>query len=443
MNLGKNKNPRPAKVAGLVLTAAGLLVALLQVSPVKTYGQTKTQGQVTFTKDVAPILERSCQNCHRPGSIAPMSLLTYEDARPWAKSIREKVLLRQMPPWFIDKTVGVRKFKDDPSLSDQEIKTIVAWVDEGMVKGNPADMPAPRVFEDADTWHIGKPDLVVSEPVPITVKAEQADWWGNIDTDVVINEDRYIKAVESHPSKDGVKVVHHMIATAINDDGTGGTLLNEYAVGKGGDVYPDGIGKLLKAGSRVRFNMHYHANGTTVVDQSQVGLVFYPKGYVPKHIITTVLTLNDEDLDIPAGAEDVKSEAYYKLDKPTKLTSYQPHMHNRGKSQCLEAIYPNMTVETINCVNNYNFGWQIVYNYADDAAPLFPAGTILHTITTHDNSAKVPWNPDPMNWVGYGNRSTDDMSKAWLNYYTMTDEEFKAELKARNVTKNAPTSIGQ
>jgi hypothetical protein len=419
------------------LRAAALIAMMLPIACVRTFAQNRVQDQVTFTKDVAPILQRSCQNCHRQDSIAPMSLLTYEDARPWAESIRQKVVLRQMPPWFIDKTVGVRKFKDDPSLTEQEIKTIVAWVDGGMVKGNPADMPPPRHFEDADKWHIGKPDLIVSMPVPVTVKPAQSDWWGDMDTDVVLTEDRYIKAVEGKPSLEGAKVVHHMVATAINDDGTPGSLLNEYAVGKNGDVYPDGIGKLLKAGSRIRFNMHYHAIGHTVVDQSQLGFVLYPKGYVPKHIITTVLTLNDEDLDLPAGDDNIRSEAYYKLDKPTKLTAYQPHMHNRGKSQCLEAIYPNMTVETINCVNNYNFGWQIVYNYADDAAPLFPAGTILHTVTTHDNSEKNPWNPDPRNWVGYGNRTTDDMSKAWLNYFTLTDQEFNAEVQARNAKTDA------
>ena len=236
-------------------------------------------------------------------------------------------------------------------------------------------------------------------------------------------------------------MVHHAVTSLVSDDGgTEGGTLNEYAVGKNGDIYPDGAGKLMKAGSRIRFNMHYHAIGREVVDRSQVAFVFYPKGYVPKHVMTTVLSPNNDDLDIPAGADNVRSDAYYKLDKPTRLTSYMPHMHNRGKAQCIEAIYPNMTVQTINCVSHYNFGWQIVYNYTDDVAPLLPAGTIIHQTSWHDNSTKNPWNPDPRNWVGFGNRTSDDMSRLWLNYYTLSDEEFKAEVAARNAKKGSLTS---
>jgi len=397
---------------------------------------------VTFTKDVAPILQRSCQNCHRPESMAPMSLVTYQDARPWAKSIKQKVVQRDMPPWFVDKKVGIRDFKDDPSLSDREIATIAAWVDAGAPQGNPVDMPPPRKFEDVDKWHIGTPDLIVSMPVSFTVKPEAPDWWGNFIADSGLTEDRYIKAVETKPSPGGgIKVVHHAVTSLVSDDGgTEGGTLNEYAVGKNGDIYPDGAGKLMKAGSRIRFNMHYHAVGREITERSQVAFVFYPKGYVPKHVMTTVLAPNNDDLDIPAGEDNVRSDAYFKLDKPTRLTSYMPHMHNRGKAQCIEAIYPNMTVQTINCVNRYNFGWQIVYNYADDVAPLLPAGTIIHQISWHDNSTKNPWNPDPRNWVGFGNRTSDDMSRLWLNFYTLSEEEFKAEVAARNAKKTSLTS---
>jgi len=349
-------------------------------------------GQVTFTKDIAPILQRACQNCHRAESMAPMSLVTYQEARPWAKSIKQKVVQREMPPWFVDKNVGIRQFKDDPSLTDKEIATIAAWSDSGAPEGSPADMPPPRKFEDVDKWHIGTPDLVVTMPVAFTVKPENSDWWGNFIAESGLTEDRYIKAVETKPSPGGgIKVVHHAVTSLISDDGgTEGGTLNEYAVGKNGDIYPDGAGKLMKAGSRIRFNMHYHAIGREIVDRSQVAFVFYPKGYVPKHVMTTVLSPNNDDLDIPAGADNVRSDAYYKLDKPTRLTSYMPHMHNRGKAQCIEAIYPNMTVQTINCVSHYNFGWQIVYNYTDDVAPLLPAGTIIHQTSWHDNSTKNP-----------------------------------------------------
>jgi hypothetical protein len=393
--------------------------------------QAPAADQVTFNKDVAPILQNHCQVCHRPGNIAPMSLLTYQDARPWARSIKQQVVQRNMPPWFIDQHIGIRKFKDDPSLSDQEISTIAAWVDAGAPQGNPADLAPARQFEDADKWHIGKPDLIVSMPVEFTVKPAASDWWGNFIAESGLTEDRYIKAVETKPSPGGaIRVVHHAVTSLVYDDAPEGGTLNEYAVGKNGDIYPEGAGKLIKAGARIRFNMHYHAVGHPVTDRTSVAFVFYPKGVVPRHVVATVLSPNNDDLDIPAGADNVRSDAYFKLQKPARLTGYQPHMHNRGKAQCIEAIYPNMTVEQLNCVNRYNFGWQIAYNYSDDVAPLLPAGTILHTTTWHDNSSKNPFNPDPRNWVGFGNRTTDDMSRAWLNFYYLSEEEYQAE-KAR------------
>ena len=395
---------------------------------------------VTFTRDVAPIFQKACQNCHRPGSIAPMSLLTYEDARPYARSIKDRVERRSMPPWHVDRTVGIRKFKDDLSLSDREIATVVSWIDSGAPKGNPADMPAPKQFDDSDRWHIGKPDLIVEMPRAFEVKPEAADWWGNFIADSGLTEDRYIKAVEAKPSPGAIKVVHHAVETLEYEDGTpsGGTLV-EYAVGKNGDIFPDGSGKLMKAGAKVRFNMHYHAVGQPVLDRTSVGIVFYPKGVVPKHVMTTILSPNQDDLDIPAGADNVRSDAYYKFEKNARLVGFMPHMHNRGKRQCIEAIYPNMQVEQFNCVN-YDFQWQIVYNYADDVAPLLPAGTIVHVISWHDNSVANKYNPDPRNWVGFGNRTTDDMSRHWLTYYTMSDEEFKAEQAERAAVRKSTSN---
>jgi hypothetical protein len=425
-----NRNRRVSLVAIVALFGTA------SVASSQTPAKATSNHQVTFTKDIAPILQRSCQNCHRPNNIAPMSLMTYQEARPWARSIKAKVIRRDMPPWFIDHTVGIRDFKDDPSLSDKEIETIAAWVDNGAPEGNRADMPPPRQFQDTDQWHIGKPDLIVSMPVSFTVKPRNSDWWGNFIADSGLTEDRYIKAVETKPSSGGgIRVVHHAVTGLLGDDGVseGGTL-NEYAVGKNGDIYPDGAGKLIKAGARIRFNLHYHSIGEEITDRTSVAFVFYPRGYVPKHVITTVIA-ETKDIDIPPGADNVRSDAYYRIATPARLTAYQPHMHNRGKAQCMEAIYPNMIVEQLNCVNRYNFGWQIVYNYADDVAPLLPAGTIIHLTSWHDNSTKNPWNPDPRSWVGYGERTTEDMSRAWLNFYSLTEEEFKAEVEARKAKK--------
>ena len=440
------KVSRPVATGGaLAIAAAAVLAASAPGFSTHAAAQA-SRPQVTFTKDVAPILQRSCQNCHRPGSIGPMALLTYEDARPWARSMKNRVSLRQMPPWHVDRMAGtIHKFKDDPSLTDNEIATIAAWVDGGTPKGNPSDMPAPKQFDDSGRWHIGKPDLIVTMPVAATVATAGPDWWANYLADSGLTEDRYIKAVEAKPgSPAATRVVHHEVASLVgpDDQPSGGGTLVEYAVGKNGDIYPEGAGKLMKAGSKINFNMHYHSVGEVISDRSQVGLVFYPKGYVPKHVINTVLAPNADDLDIPAGADNVRSDAYYKLEKPTHLVGFMPHMHNRGKRQCLEAIYPTMVVEQLNCVN-YDFQWQIVYNYADDVAPLLPAGTIMHVISWHDNSAGNRNNPDPRNWVGFGNRTTDDMARHWLTYYYMTDDEFKAEVAERNRLKTNGTSQNQ
>jgi len=425
-----------------LIVVAGIGIAALTVAPSAQTpaAQTAAARQVTFTKDVAPILQRSCQTCHRPGSIAPMSLLTYEDARPWARSMKTRVSERQMPPWHVDRNAGtIHKFKDDRSLSDDEVRTIVAWVDAGAPQGNPADMPAPRQFDDSDRWHIGKPDLIVSIPAPQTIAAEGADWWADFVADTGLTEDRYIKAVEAKPGPGAARVVHHAVTYVMAPEGDAvGGVLNEYAVGKNGDIFPDGSGKLIKAGSKIRFNMHYHSVGEEIKDQTSVALVLYPKGYVPKHVMQTILSPNMDDLDIPAGESNVRSDAYYKFDKPARLTGFMPHMHNRGKRQCIEAIYPNMQTEQFNCVN-YDFNWQIVYDYADDVAPLLPAGTIIHVISWHDNSAGNKNNPDPRNWVGFGNRTTDDMARHWLTFYTMTDEEFKAEVAERAALRNQST----
>jgi len=415
-----------------------LLVALgITASPAAQSARPASASVPTFTKDVAPILQRSCQNCHRPGSIGPMALMTYEDVRPWVRSMKSRVSQRQMPPWHIDRNAGtLHSFKNDPSLSDKEIDTIVAWIDGGTPRGNAADMPAPRKFEDDDRWHIGKPDLIVSIPKPNVIAAQGSDWWGDFFADSGLTEDRYIKAVEAKPSPAARKVVHHAVTYLMGAEGGGamGGVLNEYAVGKNGDIFPDGSGKLMKAGSRIRFNMHYHSVGEETQDATSIGIIFYPKGVVPKHVMQTVLAPNQDDLDIPAGADNVRSDAYYKMDRPARLTGFMPHMHNRGKRQCIEAIFPNMATEQFNCVN-YDFQWQIVYDYTDDIAPLLPAGTIIHVTSWHDNSTANRNNPDPRNWVGFGNRTTDDMARHWLTFYYMSDEEFKAELAERNAKR--------
>lgn len=433
--------------ASLLLASA---VILLPLSLVAAENNTAAAHVPTFAKDVVPILQQHCQNCHRPGSIAPMSLLTYKDARPWARSIKQRVAQRTMPPWFVDRHVGIQKFKDDPSLSDAEIATVEAWADGGAPEGNPSDMPPPAKFDELGKWTIGKPDLIVSAPVHV-VPATAADNWLDVYADTGLTEDRYIKAVEGMPSfPEGFKVVHHshnyLIPPGGGEEGMEREeTLNEYSAGKPGDVFPDGSGRLIKAGTKIHFNMHYHAIGKEVTDQFKVGLIFYPKGYVPKHLQLSGQFDQSQiagGLDIPAGADSVRSDMYHRFNKAVTLTGFQPHMHDRGKRECLEAIYPDGRTDMLNCAN-FNFGWALVYEWADDVAPVLPAGSILHVINWHDNSSKNPANPDPTNWVGSGARTIDEMSFVWLFYYEMSDDEYKQVVTERRQERGKMTTSAQ
>jgi len=397
---------------------------------------TSAQGQVTFTKDVAPILQKRCQVCHRPDTFAPMSLLTYEDARPWARSIKQKVLAREMPPWYIDKNVGIHNFRNDVSLSDEEIATIVKWVDSGAPKGVMEDMPPPRKFENSDQWHI-RPDLIVQLPKDQVVPAQAADRWVDVLVDAGLKEDRYIKGIEIKPIK-GFRAVHHASTSMKHDDDpdTGdnvqGVFLNEYALGKNADVFPDGAGRLIKAGTKINFNLHLHAIGQETPINIALALELYPKGYVPHYIETTEKVGDPKDLDIPPNTDNVRFDGYQTLTKPARLLSFQPHLHNRGKASCMEAIYPGgHKVEMLSCVSKYQFAWHLVYLYAEDEQPLLPAGTILHLISWYNNSTGNKFNPDPDNTITYGQRTIDEMGGAWVSYYYLSDEEFQQQVEAR------------
>ena len=401
-------------------------------------------GDVTYTKDVQPILQRSCQTCHRPGTNAPMSLLTYEDVRPWARAIKGRVQARIMPPWHIERNVGIQQFKDDPSLSDAEIATISSWVDGGAPRGNPGDAPPPPVFPDEEAWNIGQPDLIVEIPKPHTVPAQGADLWIDYITDVPLTEDRYLQAVEAKPGPGARAVVHHLLTYLIqdvdedevlqgrlDDRGTNSeSFLNEYAVGKNGDILPEGTAKLVKAGSKIRFNLHYHPVGKETVDRTRVGLKFYPRGYNPKyHQISLQIANSHEELDIPPNTV-TRHDGYYRFSKPARVTAVQAHMHNRGKRMCVEAILPNGRAETLNCMG-FDFNWHKVYNYADEVTPLLPAGTMLHTILWHDNTTAHRSNPDPRNWVGYGQRSIDEMAFAWVTWTYLEENDYKSMVAER------------
>jgi mono/diheme cytochrome c family protein len=435
--------------------------AMMVAAPAAAQQRTADR-QVTFTKDVAPILQRSCVTCHRPGTNAPMALMTYEDARPWARSIKTRVVNREMPPWHLDRNVGIQQFKNNPSLSDAEIATIVAWVDGGTARGNPADMPPQRQFAEGSEWLIGKPDLVVRFPA-YTVPATGPDIFPSLTASLGLTEDRYIKAIQTRAvNSSSRRVVHHAITTMVpgDDDANGnaavddgGQFIVEYASGKAPEIFPEDSGILLKAGSNFKLGTHLHSIGEEVKAEVEVGMLLHPKGQVPKYIRYSTHHGDprpnaDESLDIPAG-EITRVDGYTLHTKPGRIIAFQPHMHIRGKYQCLELIYPSnpskvMKREMINCAN-WDYNWHLVYNYADEVTPIVPAGTIIHIISWHDNSAANRYNPDPKNWVGYGQRTIDDMGFAWIGWVDLTQEEYEQELAARNKARQRPptTTGGQ
>ena len=415
----------------------------------------------TFTKDVAPILQAKCQNCHQPNSIAPMSLITYQDARPWARSIRERVSTQQMPPWHIDKSVGVQKFKNDMSLSQEQIDTIVRWVDTGAPQGDPKDMPAPKALLTGNEWQgvmdgYGPPDLVVKS-AEWTMPAQHQDVWFRPTSDVPLTEPRWVRMVEIRPSNvKARKIIHHSVAyqvlnpdnvqavnTGVSVGGFGGAnaspddlvnrrpMLMEWAIGKGYDRFTDGTGKLMMPGEKLSWDQHIHAVGEEITGGSEIGLWFYPKGQEPtkrSYLVgfTGIKSRGNDGpyLDIPPNSI-AHTEGFTVLKENTMITNFQPHFHLRGKAMQVEAILPTGETQIIGYVSNFNFNWMTNYIYAEDAVPAFPKGTIIHVTAWYDNTKNNKNNPDPDQWVGYGDRTVDEMAHAWMNVVYLTDQEYK------------------
>ena len=395
----------------------------------------------TFSKDIAPIFQAKCQACHHQGTSAPMSLVSYEEVRPWVRSIRQRVANRDMPPWHLDRTVGIRHYKNDRSLGDDEIATIVRWADAGAPRGDPADMPAPLTFKPDAEWFIGEPDLKVTTPNDFVMYANGPDWWIDQFADVTLDEDRWIKAMEIKPSNP--KIVHHVVVYVIEPDapeGTpGGVQLHEYAVGKYGDIFGDNTGRLLKKGTRLRYDMHYFAIGSEQHNKTTIAFKFYPKGTVPKYEVRSYAIRNvpNDELEVPPNTV-VRTDGYFRLPRNARIDSFQPHMHMRGRALMVEAIHPDTNrTEILSSVDHFDFNWHINYVYADEEAPLLPAGTVLHLVGIHDNTPANRRNPDPSMWVGFGERSVDDMLQVWLDIVYLDDAEFNRLVEER---KARPTS---
>ncbi len=433
------------KMSSVLSTAAVLVAAVTFASPAAA--SEGTANGVTYNKDIAPILERSCQQCHRPESVAPMSLLTYEQARPWARAMKYRTgrvgKPDVMPPWYIEKDIGIQHYKGDVSLSAEEIAAIAAWADTGAPRGEPVAETAEAVAAGDSGWEIGDPDLVLTSP-EIEVAPTAPDWWGPLgETPTGLTEDRYVSAVEMRevntfegpPERDtigGLYVIHHLVVVPVGPDGkpveeAGFWPVHE--VGRNADVFHPDSGKLLKAGSKILFpSAHLHSNGRHTRAHLEIGLKFHPEGYEPTRTVQ-IIGPGTPDLDIRPMQADQKFEAFRTLMEHTKMTVYEPHMHAAGVRMCLDAIWNN-TIETLSCAG-YNHNWVRVYTFEDDYAPLLPKGTILRITGYFDNTPTNPNVSDPRNWSGLGHRSIDNMMINIGQAVFLNDEEFAQEMATR------------
>jgi hypothetical protein len=412
-------------------------------------------AEVTFTHDVAPILYQHCVACHHPNDIAPMSLLTYKDARPWAAAIKQAVVTGKMPPWKADPAHG--KWSNDARLSDAEKNTLLAWINGTKLEGDPKDMPPTPVFPDG--WKIGKPDAIVAIPEH-KLEATGPDEYSYVTVPTNFTEDKWVTAAELRPGNR--KVVHHAHVfvvedqkkTAANDpaqeytkylqihqgsltfirpdapvindgclqDDNGvfpgshqtdlGSLIASFLPGREADVYPEGTARLVKAGSKINFQIHYsRATGKPETDVTSVGLTFAKE---PPKQVARRIDLSNHMFLIPAGAPNQEVTECHTFTKDMYITSLTPHMHLRGKSMRMDVTYPDGRTETLLNVPQYDFNWQITYRAA---APIFiPKGTRLKIDARFDNSPNNRVNPDPSKTIRWGSASEVEMMDGWVEY---------------------------
>ena len=403
------------------------------------------QNAPTFSKDVAPILYSKCVTCHRPGEVAPMSLITYRDARPWARAIREKVTAREMPPWHADPAHGT--FRNDRSLTQAQIDTIVRWVDGGARQGD--EKQAPTVPTFADGWQIGKPDVVFEMPVDYKIPPDGTVDYQYFEVPTNFKEDRWISAGEVRAGNP--EHVHHIIVSVVEPPGnTRGNVMTvraindgadsasraprqltdtqraqlataarranavslvNWAVGEDAPVYPAGLAKRIPAGSTLQFQVHYTTNGSAATDRSRVGLIFAKEP--PKNEIRTA-TIANAQFAIPAGASNHQVEAEATFNDDVKVWTMHPHMHLRGKDMTYTAIYPDGRQEVVLHVPKYDFGWQTDYWLAQPLS--LPKGSKLHVTAHFDNSPANRFNPDAKTVVRWGDQTWEEMMIGYITY---------------------------
>ncbi len=403
----------------------------------------------TFSHDVGPILQKNCQTCHRPGEAAPFPLLTYEQARPWASSMKRVVSQKIMPPWYADPAVG--HFANDRSLSMQEISTIVAWANAGAPEGDPKDMPPPKTWVEG--WGMPKPDVVFQLPQPFQVPASGMVEYQYVIIPTGFTKDTWVQAAEARPTDRSV--VHHIIAylrepgsnyfkgqkpgvffeappPKQDDKNDTSALASDfligYAPGQPAEILPPGQAKLIKAGSDIVLEVHYTPNGKATTDQTRVGLILAKEP--PKERVLTLSAVNGT-FKIPPGDPNYRVDATFDIPQDVRLISLHPHMHMRGKDFEYHIVFPDGKSETLLKVPAYNWRWQLWYNLPDPIT--LPKGSKIECTAHFDNSPNNPENPDPTKTVIWGQMNSDEMMVGFFNLV------FDAKLPATNLLPHAKT----
>ena len=420
-----------------------------------TFASTSNDAPLTYSANVASIIQENCTVCHRAGGIAPMELVTYEDVRLYAPLIKIKVANRLMPPYYYDNDVGIQNLKEDWRLSQEDINTVVAWVDQGAPLGSADEIPELNLL-DTDDWSLsalfGPPDLL-AQSTPIDVPATGLDMWHKPIVEIQglpEGEERCIKALQVKPRGVAKTVVHHANSTfqLLQDDGSfegSGDRATEYAMGKLGEIIPDGVCRVIPADAYIQWSIHLYPGGLGATAANDViegnvvdlGIWLHPADYEYEYKQDLKsYGIREGELVMPPHGTTM-TQGFHSFDHPVRIDSFQPHGHLRLRSASLEIFYPKTRrTEVISMISNWSATWHQSHLYGDDVAPLLPAGAVLVIKQWYDNTEGNPNNPDPDQWVDGGSRTADEMSHAWIAVTHLDDEGYERLVAERESAKD-------
>jgi len=453
----QNRSLRPSFWTAAAVALVATFALQSEANAQATFASSQDNADVTYAADVAIIIQNNCQVCHRAGGIGPMELITYEDVQRYAPLIKIKVRDRVMPPYYYDTDIGIQELQHDWRLSQEDINTVVAWVDQGAPLGDPADMPPPADLHATDDWSLaaefGPPDLLAPSS-PIDIPAEGLDVWYRPIVEIQglpENEERCIKALQVKPRGDAVTVVHHANSTfqLLQDDGSfrgTGARATEYAMGKLGEIIPDGVCRRIPAGSYVRWDIHMYPGGlgatatNAVIEDNvvELGIWLHPADYEYEYrqdLVSYNFMEGQRELLLPPNS-GFMTQGFRSWDHPVRIDSFQPHGHLRLRSASLEVFYPKTgRTEIIGMVSNWSATWHQSHIFEDQVAPLIPTGAVVIMKQWFDNTSANPNNPDPDQWVDYGQRTADEMSHFWMAVSHLDEEGYEKIVEEREAAE--------